>query len=86
MHWYNFETKTSIQCNNEIYKITGNAFFIPIVFLVFFFSGGGLDRQILFLMSFKLLILLRVFTMALDFTVTAAELELLNTGSLNNHS
>ena len=38
MHWYNFETKTSIQCNNEIYKITGNAFFIPIVFLFFFFQ------------------------------------------------
>lgn len=37
-------------------------------------------------MSFKLLILLRLITMALDFAVTAAELELLDTGSLNNHS
>lgn len=62
-----------------------NSFFIPIVF-IYFFSGGGLDRLTLFLMSFKLLILLRLITMALDFAVTAAELELLNTGSLNNHS
>lgn len=62
-----------------------NSFFFPIV-SIYFFSGGGLDRLTLFLMSFKLLILLRVITMALDFAVTAAEVELLNIGSLNNHS